>query len=260
MGKLNWAKQAGFAILLCATTAIALPAQSSTALQSGSITAVVPNETIALPAQTFRTLHSFDYTDGRGPDAGLVQATDGNLYGTTGAGGAGWLGGEGTVFKITPSGTLTTLYSFCMQIGCPDGEAPVAGLVQATDGNFYGTTQSGTVFKMTPSGTLTTLQNLSGSAIAGLVQASDGNFYGTTNLGGDDNCYFLGCGTVFKITPSGTLTTVHTFEGSDGEWPYGGLVQAPDGFLYGTTSSGGTYGDGTIFRVGVVNTCATCQP
>jgi uncharacterized repeat protein (TIGR03803 family) len=256
MGKLDWAKQAGFAILLCATTAIALPAQSSTALQSGSITAVVPNETIALPAQTFRTLHSFDYTDGRGPDAGLVQATDGNLYGTTGAGGAGWLGGEGTVFKITPSGTLTTLYSFCMQIGCPDGEAPVAGLVQATDGNFYGTAScaggialcDGTVFKITPAGTLTTLHSFGGtdgtSPFGGLVQATDGNLYGTTWVGGT-----YGVGTVFKITPGGMFTTLLSFDGTDGSSPWAGLVQGTDGNLYGTTWEGGTYVGGTVFKI-----------
>jgi uncharacterized repeat protein (TIGR03803 family) len=215
------------------------------------------------PTGALTTLYRFcsrpNCTDGENPHAGLVQGRDGNFYGTTVSGGVqseNCPSGCGTVFKIAPGGVLITLHSFDSY----DGESPSGTLVQASDGNFYGTTQSGTVFKMTPSGTLTTLQNLSGSATAGLVLASDGNFYGTTNLGGDDNCYFLGCGTVFKMTPSGTLTTLHTFEGSDGEWPYGGLVQAPDGFLYGTTNSGGTYGEGTIFRVAVVNTCITCRP
>src|SRR6266567_2955163 len=137
MDKLNWGKRAYSVFLLCATTAI------------------------TLQAQTFTTLHSFDLTDGGNTYAGLVQATDGNLYGTTVGGGAK---GDGTVFKITPSGTLMTLYSFCSKSGCTDGAYPFAGLVQATDGNFYGTTfkggahpSSGTVFKITPSGTLTTL-------------------------------------------------------------------------------------------------------
>jgi uncharacterized repeat protein (TIGR03803 family) len=109
---------------------------------------------IALPAQTFTTLFSFDGTDGGYPNAALVQATDGNLYGTTyggGAYGAGYNGG--TVFKISPGGTLTTIYSFCAQSGCADGESP-DGLIQATNGDFYGitefggnTTDSGTVSK-----------------------------------------------------------------------------------------------------------------
>ena len=92
------------------------------------------------PSGTLTTLHSFDGTDGANPYAGLVQATDGNFYGTTSSGGAN---GDGTVFKITPSGTLTTLYSFCSQSGCTDGANPDAGLVQATNGNFYGTTLDG---------------------------------------------------------------------------------------------------------------------
>ena len=95
---------------------------------------------IALPAQTFTTLHSFDGTDGTNPQAGLVQATNGNFYGTTYEGGAS---NDGTVFKITPSGTLTTLYSFCSQNGCTDGYAPYAGLVLATNGDLYGTTYYG---------------------------------------------------------------------------------------------------------------------
>ena len=273
MGKLNWAKQACLALLLYATTAIALPAQSFSAPQSGSITAVVPNETIALPAQTFTTLHSFDGADGNGPYAGLVQGTDGNLYGTT-----AW-GGEthsGTVFKITPSGMLTTLYSFCSQLysfpyDCPDGDGPEAGLVQATDGNFYGAVSCdsgialcfGTVFKITPAGTLTTLHGFGGTdgtfPLGTLVQATDGNFYGTTFFGGaynDNYCgdYFLGCGTVFKITPSGSLTTLYSFcsQGSpctDGAGPNAGLVQAADGNLYGTTTTGGGGGRGTVFKI-----------
>ena len=104
---------------------------------------------IASPAQTFTTLHIFDFSDGSLPYAGLVQATDGNLYGTTVLGGAG---GEGTIFKIAPSGTLTTLHNF----DTTDGRYPYAGLVQASNGNFYGTTyfgganSEGAVFKITP--------------------------------------------------------------------------------------------------------------
>ncbi len=148
----------------------------------------------------------------------------------------------------SPAQTLTTLYSFCSQRSCADGRAPYAGVIQASDGNFYGTTAGGgvhgdfgTVFKITPSGTLTTLYSFAGpyggSPPAALVQATDGNFYGTTQLGGPD-----GIGTVFKITPSGTLTTLYSFNGTDGKFPYAGLVQASDGNFYGTTQAGGTHG------------------
>ena len=96
--------------------------------------------TIIVSAQTFKTLHRFDGTDGADSTAGMVQATDGNFYGTTYYGGANnnfpCLIGCGTVFKITPTGTLTTLYSFCSQSGCTDGDVPVAGLLQSTDGSF----------------------------------------------------------------------------------------------------------------------------
>ncbi len=220
------------------------------------------------PAGMLTTLHNFDGSDGLRPGAGMIQATDGNFYGTTDAGGTY---GDGTVFKITPTGTLTTLHSFCSQSGCPDGDEPTAGLVQATDGNFYGTTiyggnencygyGCGTIFKITPTGTLTTLYSFQGSPegfwpTAGLVQASDGNFYGTTAAGGTYQD-----ATVFEITPAGTLTTLHSFDGSDGSGCNGGLVQATDGNFYGATYGGGAYGDGTVFRLGLVRSCATCRP
>jgi len=211
---------------------------------------------------TLTTLHSFDSTDGANPFAGLVQATDGNLYGTTEGGGANSNGG--TVFKITPSGKLATLYSFCSQSGCTDGISPIAGLVQATDGNLYGTTEGGgasgggTVFKITPSGKLTTVYNFCSQSgctdgdtpTAGLVQATDGNFYGTTFAGGASNG-----GTVFKITPSGKLTTLYNFCSQsgcpDGGAPFAGLLQATDGTLYGTTLYGGAKDRGTFFSLSV---------
>jgi len=221
------------------------------------------------------TLHSFDFTDGSGPGA-LVQATSGDFYGTT------WLGGAdgqgiGTVFKITPSGTLTTLYSFCPQIGCKDGASPT-GLVQATNGNFYGTTygggakHQGTVFKITPSGTLTTLYSFcsqtgctdGSNPYAGLVQGTDGNLYGTTYRGGANKrgTVLYGCGTVFKITSSGTLTTLYSLCSqsgcTDGNEPLAGLVQDTNGMFYGTTSHGGANatdcgggGCGTVFSLSV---------
>jgi uncharacterized repeat protein (TIGR03803 family) len=234
---------------------------------------------MALPAQTFTTLHSFDGTDGYFPQVALVQGIDGNLYGTVTNGGAN---SGGTVFKITPSGTFTTIYSFCSQSGCLDGSTPFAGLVQATNGDFYGTTGEGganggancapdggcgTVFKITPTGTLTTLHGFCAQSgctdgrlpVGTLVKATNGDFYGTTNQGGaDDNCSdSLSCGTVFKITPNGTLTTLHSFDGTDGEWPYSGLVQATNGDFYGTTYYAGANGSGTVFKVTPSGTLAT---
>jgi uncharacterized repeat protein (TIGR03803 family) len=195
-------------------------------------------------------LHSFDYTDGQAP-YGLVQATNGYFYGTTYSGGAN---DDGTVFKITPTGTLTMLHSFCSPYPCQDGAESGAGLVQANNGDLYGTTQNGgadgygTVFKITPSGTLMTLHSFDGTdganPYAGLVQATDRNLYGTTQNGGANNK-----GTVFKITPSGTLTTLHSFDGTDGKLPYAGLVQTTNGDLYGTTQTGGANGAGTVFKI-----------
>ena len=220
----------------------------------------------ALPAQTFTTLHSFDGTDGANPLAGLVQAADGNFYGTTNYGGANFCppSGCGSVFRISPSGTLTTLYSFCSQRGCADGANPQAGLVQSTGGSLYGTALAGgasghgTVFKITPSGTLTVLytfcpqggQSCTDGAgpYAGLALGTNGDFYGTTEGGGAN-----GAGTVFKITPSGTLTTVYSFCSksacADGASPYAGLLLGTNGDFYGTVVGGGANGYGTIFKI-----------
>ncbi len=219
---------------------------------------------IASPAQTLTTLYSFcaagfPCPDGDGPEGTLVQATDGNFYGTTVSGGAY---NKGTVFKITPGGTLTTLYSFCAQSSCPDGAGIGAPLVQGTDGNLYGTTTSGgadgygTVFKITPTGTLTTLHTFDlifdpndGGTPGGLIQATDGNFYGPASAGGPG-----GFGTIFKITPSGTLTTLYSFcpQGFscvDGVAPLAALVQGTDGNFYGTTSDLGAHIGGTVFQI-----------
>ncbi|MHB8215409.1 MAG: choice-of-anchor tandem repeat GloVer-containing protein [Candidatus Sulfotelmatobacter sp.] len=210
-------------------------------------------------AQTVTILHSFNISDGMDPYAGLVQATNGNLYGTTIEGGANFFG---TVFKITTGGTLTTVHNFA---GYPsDGETSYAVLLQDSNGNLYGTTTSGgsvgagTVFRMTLGGTVTILHNFGSTdgetPYAGLIQASNGNLYGTTYNGGVYNG-----GTVFKITPTGTLTTLDSFTGSgtEGDFPYGGLVQATNGNLYGTTYNGGTNGQGTVFEVTPSGTLTT---
>jgi len=225
-----------------------------------------------LSAQTFTTLFSLDVTDGAEPAAGLVQATNGDLYGTTFLGGAGTgsciFGGLGcgTILQIMPTGTLVALHSFCSLSDCSDGVAPFGGLVQAANGDLYGTTTEGgangggTVFKITPSGTLTTLYSFARGSYpsAGLVQAANGDLYGTTSYGGAIAPY----GTVFKITPSGTLTTLYSFCSqpgcTDGAFPYAGLVQGSDGSLYGAAAGGGVDncpdslvppGCGTIFKI-----------
>ncbi len=217
------------------------------------VAAIITIGCITVSAQTLTTLHSFNGGDGRSPEAALVQGSDGNFYGTTVLGGAHF---KGTVFKIDATGNLTTLHSFSGSPG--DGAVPFAGLVQGSDGNFYGTTASGgaffqgTVFRMTPSGAITVLHSFNSFfsegavSFAGLVQGSDGNFYGTTTFGG---AHFKG--TIFKIDATGNLTTLHSFSGSpsEGANPSAALVQGGDGNFYGTTASGGEHFQGTAFRI-----------
>jgi uncharacterized repeat protein (TIGR03803 family) len=222
-------------------------------------------------------LHSFDGTDGWYPLAGLVQGTNGDFYGTTYYGGARAMctldDGCGTVFKITPSGKLTTLYNgFCYP--CPGGFYPEAGLIEGTDGKFYGTTTygganndsspAGMVFSITPRGKLTTVYSFcehssdylctDGAEPNMLVQAADGNFYGTALVGGESTCFDWGCGTIFRITPSGSFTRLYSF-GRKGHGNYpNGLIQATDGNFYGTTFFGGINscpegGCGTVFKI-----------
>jgi uncharacterized repeat protein (TIGR03803 family) len=222
------------------------------------------------PQGNLTTLHSFcskSCTEGQYPYSGLVLGTDGNFYGTTDVGGA-TSHPDGTVFKITPQGALTTLHTFCSQPGCTDGAYPRAPVVQGADGNFYGTTYEGgtnnlgAVFRISPQGHLTTLYSfcsLPGCAdgqlptSAGLLRGADGNFYGTTPIGGANGDY----GTVFKLTSAGKFTTIYSFcsqtDCADGIYPYG-LVQATNGNIYGTTAGGGlcpysAQGCGTVFEI-----------
>jgi uncharacterized repeat protein (TIGR03803 family) len=202
------------------------------------------------PAGKFTTLHSFNGKDGSDPVAPLVQGTDGNFYGTTQFGGTG-PGDSGTVFKITPTGKLTTLYNFDITHG-QDSQAP---LIQGSDGNFYGTTSSGgsensgVIFSITPAGSLTVLHsfnnfNFDGCIpVAGLVQGADGNFYGAAA-----SCGTGALGTLYSITPSGTFTVLHNFFSSDGEEPESTLLQDTNGILYGDTITGGS---------GALCTCGT---
>jgi uncharacterized repeat protein (TIGR03803 family) len=222
------------------------------------------------------TLHSFGSVqdtsgvplDGANPSAALVQGSDGSFYGTTAYGGTytnQYGQGQGTVFKISLNGALTTLYSFGSvqdTNGVPlDGANPSAALVQGSDGSFYGTTEnggtyySGTVFKISATGALTSLYSFSdggGIIPSGLVQGSDGSFYGTTeyNFWGRGG---VGNGTVFKISPTGAYASLYSFTGgNDGGNPAAGLAQGSDGNFYGTTEYGGVSGAGTVFRLTIV--------
>lgn len=217
------------------------------------------------PGGTLTTLHSFSGADGEYPYASLALGADGNLYGTTLEGGTH--GGYGTVFKVTPGGTFTVLYSFCSQSGCPGGQFPQTGLVQATNGLLYGTTieggayGDGTIFSITTGGALSAVYNVCSQSgcpdgeylYAPLIQATDGNLYGIMDVGGANNA-----GTVFKLTTSGTLTTLYNFCSqsgcTDGAYPAGSLLQATNGNLYGTTADGGVNncvpsGCGTVFSI-----------
>jgi uncharacterized repeat protein (TIGR03803 family) len=241
---------ARLAVLFCVAIAITSSAQ------------IAPQ----FPKAIFSNLVSFDLTNGAYPEYGaLVQGANGNLYGTTSSGGSQT---SGTIFEITPSGSLTTLYNFCSTrqgIACTDGQFPYGGLVLATNGNFYGTTEiggsgcagtgsagCGTVFELTAAGVLTTLYNFCSETnctdgsepYASLVQGTDGNLYGTTYAGGTSNY-----GTIFKITTAGSLTTLHSFDDTDGANPYDALIQATNGDFYGTTYQGGSGNGGTFFQI-----------
>jgi len=239
---------------------------------------------------TYNIIYSFgaSVTDGIVPVGGLIQGGDGNFYGTTASGGANHCvnipqegGNCGTVFKLTPTGVETVIYSF--GVSASDGVEPTGSLVQGSDGNLYGTTLNGganscsvsggthncgTVFKITISGVETVLHSfgegwssgfLSQDGIApqgSLIQGNDGAFYGTTVSGGRGGCgTYFGCGTVFRITSGGAITILYEFAlkaPSDGYGPSQYLVQATDGSFYGTTGSGGSQGgdlNGTIFKI-----------
>ena len=204
-------------------------------------------------------LYSFGSVAGDGsyPNGSLIQASDDNFYGTTSTGGAN---GAGTVFKITPAGSELVLHSFGARAS-GDGESPYGSLIQASDGNFYGMTLgggsngTGAVFKITPAGAESVLYSFgaagsgdANSPYGNLIQASDGNFYGMTYGGGANTCGSVGCGAVIRITTAGAESVLYSFgaNANDGQNPYGSLIQASDGNLYGMTHGGGA---GTVIRI-----------
>ena len=219
------------------------------------------------PSGALATLVSFNGTNGSHPVAALLQATNGDFYGTTILGGSN---GLGTVFAMTSAGALTTLVSF----NGPNGARPFAALVQGTNGDFYGTTSgggelsldsgngAGTVFKMTSTGALTKLVSFSGAngynPSAGVMQGTNGNLYGTTAFGGNLNFNGgYGFGTVFQMTPVGSLTKLVSLNGANGSYCVGGLVQGSDGYFYGTTAGGGAGGGGTVIKMTPTGTLTT---
>jgi uncharacterized repeat protein (TIGR03803 family) len=230
-------------------------------------------------SSTLTVLHHFEPGDGELINS-LVLGKDGNLYGTAAIGGQGdcWNCGYGTVFRVAPDGTFTVLYQFSGSDGSMPGTSEGyfdsgGGFLQAADGSLYGVTHAGgagfvdnepqwgegTIFKMTADGLLTTLvyfDGTNGGAPNSLLQAKDGNFYGTTGSGGPSGSGQAG--TVFRMTPDGTLTTIGVFDGTNGSGPRS-LIQGQDGNFYGTTDHGGARGHGTVFKMtleGPVSTLA----
>ena len=218
------------------------------------------------PAGAVAVLHVFcadtPCTEPTNPSGNLIQATDGNLYGISTYGG---LYGQGTVFKVTIGGTVTTLYSFCAKTDCPDGAEPEGNLVQGMDGALYGhamyggSGNAGTIFKVTLAGKESVVYELNGTSVSSTpVQGSDGNFYGTASGG------TYSAGQIYKLTTAGYFSTVYSFCSvvvssvcTDGSYPQDStLVEGTDGEFYGTTSSGGTgtgysfpSGGGTLFKI-----------
>jgi uncharacterized repeat protein (TIGR03803 family) len=212
---------------------------------------------LAVCAQAQNVTFIARFTGGQGSSTGVVQATDGNFYGAAGGG----ANGLGQVFRMTPTGELSTIYSFCSQPNCADGEYPGAAPILGADGALYGVTDgdslggSSTLYRVTLDGQLTTIYTFCGGSTCardgifpnGIIQASDGNFYGTMAVGGNHG------GTIFRITPTGQFTVLHTFCSRtnciDGANPYFPPIQGSDGNFYGTTYDGGKRGGGVVYEL-----------
>jgi uncharacterized repeat protein (TIGR03803 family) len=200
---------------------------------------------VLTPTGLFKELLAFDGINGNYPQGTVTLGSDGNFYGVTVEGGSAQ---KGVLFKISPNGTYTILHEFT---DAGDGAYPVASPIEASDGNFYGTTNgnpNSTLYRYTPSGGLVTLYQFDGSngqsAQFPLIQATDGYLYGAAYIGGTTNC-----GTIFKMSTAGVMLQSYSFPcRTGGENPLG-VLQAADGNFYGTTYLGGTYAKGTIFKM-----------
>lgn len=216
---------------------------------------------VCAKAQTVTTLAKFNGTNEWQPFGPVVQATDGNFYGTTAFGGLGY----GNVYRMTPSGKITSIYSFCSQPNCADGETPITAPILGSDGNLYGVTwnggkgisgaEAGAFYKLTLNGKITILRSFcssdgctDGSTPTGVILASDGNFYGTTNYGGT-----AGYGTIFSISPSGAYKVLYSFCSQancvDGAYVGFPPIQGRDGNFYGVTDGGGTESGGVLYKL-----------
>ena len=215
------------------------------------------------PSGQEKILHRFIKAEGGSPMDSLTIDSAGNLYGTTEAAGFG----AGTVFEFSRGGKLKLLYRFGEQGGgFFDGGNPYAGVLLDSAGNLYGTTpyggsasHGGTIYKLDSSGNETILHNFGQQPdgvypFGGLVVDSDGNFYGTTNIGGE---FGGGYGTVYKLDASGNEAVLYSFNGNDGHFPSSSLVRDTAGNLYGTTSQGGTYDGGIVFKIDPTGTLTT---
>jgi uncharacterized repeat protein (TIGR03803 family) len=213
------------------------------------------------------TLHTFlGGTDGALPAAGVIIDADDNLYGTTTDGGNTICRtGCGTVFKISPGGAETVLHAFCADQTCDEGSTPESSLLLDGAGNLYGTAaggggagNNGTVFKLAPDGTETVLYSFKGGSDgffpeAGVIMDEAGNLFGTTFAGGIHHaCHKVlgdGCGTVFEVKPNGSETVLYAFTKERGTFPVAPVLMDKNGSLYGTTSAGGKYNQGVVFKV-----------
>jgi uncharacterized repeat protein (TIGR03803 family) len=217
---------------------------------TGATGATGPAGSVSTAASaTPNVLHSFQggISDGSYPSGSLIQGSDGFFYGTSSSGGSN---NTGMVFKVSTAGDVTVIYSF------PSSSYSRSGVIKGSDGYLYGTSGGdgtygyGTIYKLSTTGTLTTLYSFPNYNYAysdgGVIQGSDGYLYGVISNNGANNY-----GSVYKISTTGTYTTLYSFAGgkSDGCYPYQGLKQGPDGYLYGVTTSCSTYSQGALFKI-----------
>jgi uncharacterized repeat protein (TIGR03803 family) len=217
---------------------------------------------ISAQAQTLNYFANFDGKNGWEPYGSVTQATDGNFYGTTG-GGINGVYGNDNVFRMTPSGEISSIYNFGSQPNCTNGTLPFTAPILGSDGNLYGVTYAGgtvcggngVVYKMTLNGAITILHTFcsskscaDGGEPSGMILASDGNFYGATGFGGTASY-----GTIFKISPTGKYQVLYSFcsqaNCTDGEGADFPPIQGRDGNFYGTTGAGGTLGAGVFYEL-----------